>query len=473
MECEEAFYTALSDIESWGSDSPRRSHIYTGSARIWNPFSSCVDALLTCLLCSAPYFCGIVTFQEYSIILIAIAFTWFHICLALVMCFHPVDYRGFKFRSLVIGWQGIVPSKALKMARKSCELIVDRLIYVNDIVCILNKIQWVDFLDSTGYYAVLEEAVTTALVKNFLPRAPRQLVRFALSNARSLSRSVTDRFISELVILLQDRSFFDVRDLITRAFTEDRRLLVNLFTQVGTNELKFIEQSGICMGLVCGLSQMLMYNYFASETDEFTVNPYILFSVSGLLIGLITNWIALFVIFNPIDPIILFGGSRKSRLLTLHGLFLRRQDEASQVYAKIVTETVLNVDSVVKFLKDEGKWNIIESLLKRVLREEISSAVSYSFLNRSQKQAIVETVALATEQEMEAHMHLIKDKVAPFIEDHIRLRERLYAALSQLSCKEFDGILHPVFKEDEPILIALGGVLGAAVGVLQVYWFGL
>jgi uncharacterized membrane protein YheB (UPF0754 family) len=195
--------------------------------------------------------------------------------------------------------------------------------------------------------------------------------------------------------------------------------------------------------------------------------------MSGLLIGLATNWIAIFVIFHPIDPISVFGPSHDSPLLTIQGLFLRRQDEASRVYARIVTDTVLNVDSVIRFLKHGGKWNVIESLFNRVMREEISMAISIPFIPSSQKLAIVEAVALAVEEEMAIHQHLIKDKIAPFIEQHIQLREQLYVALSQLSSKEFDGILHPVFKEDEPILIALGGVLGAAVGTLQVYLFGL
>lgn len=32
---------------------------------------------------------------------------------------------------------------------------------------------------------------------------------------------------------------------------------------------------------------------------------------------------------------------------------------------------------------------------------------------------------------------------------------------------EFEGVLHPVFEEDELKLILVGGTLGAAVGVFQ------
>lgn len=36
-----------------------------------------------------------------------------------------------------------------------------------------------------------------------------------------------------------------------------------------------------------------------------------------------------------------------------------------------------------------------------------------------------------------------------------------------LSSEEFEGVLHPVFEEDELKLILVGGALGAAVGVFQ------
>ena len=44
-----------------------------------------------------------------------------------------------------------------------------------------------------------------------------------------------------------------------------------------------------------------------------------------------------------------------------------------------------------------------------------------------------------------------------------QLRTRLQA----LPCEEFEGVLHPVFEEDEWKLIAVGGLLGMWVGIFQ------
>ena len=55
------------------------------------------------------------------------------------------------------------------------------------------------------------------------------------------------------------------------------------------------------MGLLCGLAQIAIYDsVFAAALQS----PYLLFSMSGLVIGYLTNWIALFIIFNPVNPIV-------------------------------------------------------------------------------------------------------------------------------------------------------------------------
>ena len=47
------------------------------------------------------------------------------------------------------------------------------------------------------------------------------------------------------------------------------------------------------------------------------------------------------------------------------------------------------------------------------------------------------------------------------------LHLRCAQAMEALSSLEFEGVLHPVFEEDELKLILVGGALGAAVGVFQ------
>jgi uncharacterized membrane protein YheB (UPF0754 family) len=50
----------------------------------------------------------------------------------------------------------------------------------------------------------------------------------------------------------------------------------------------------------------------------------------------------------------------------------------------------------------------------------------------------------------------------------INLEETIVDKMGQLTNEEYESILRPVFKDDEPLMIAVGAVLGGLVGELQV-----
>ena len=54
--------------------------------------------------------------------------------------------------------------------------------------------------------------------------------------------------------------------------------------------------------------------------------------------------------------------------------------------------------------------------------------------------------------------------VHKYVNEQLDIRETLSRRLKKLSPTEFEDLLHPVFQEDEIILIATGGVLGLAAG---------
>jgi len=49
----------------------------------------------------------------------------------------------------------------------------------------------------------------------------------------------------------------------------------------------------------------------------------------------------------------------------------------------------------------------------------------------------------------------------------LNLRELIAEKMSKLDEREYEGILRPIFKDDELLIISVGAVLGLAVGELQ------
>ena len=55
-----------------------------------------------------------------------------------------------------------------------------------------------------------------------------------------------------------------------------------------------------------------------------------------MLVGYVTNWVALWMIYEPAHP-------RRYGPLRVQGLFVRRQPEVADVYARIVADEIITV----------------------------------------------------------------------------------------------------------------------------------
>jgi len=63
--------------------------------------------------------------------------------------------------------------------------------------------------------------------------------------------------------------------------------------------------------------------------------------------------------------------------------------------------------------------------------------------------------------------------VRAFADQSHRIRGQIQDNLRKLDPEEFGGVLRPVFQKDEWKLVLAGGVIGVAIGTLQVlYLFG-
>ena len=103
---------------------------------------------------------------------------------------------------------------------------------------------------------------------------------------------------------------FDLKKMVIDALMRDKQLMVDLFLKCGAEEFKFIERSGFYFGFLFGIPTMLFWHFF----PVWWILP-----VGGLLVGYLTNEIALKLIFSPKRPVKFIG-------FTFQGMFLKRQN---------------------------------------------------------------------------------------------------------------------------------------------------
>lgn len=377
--------------------------------------------------------------------------------LAIRMMFRPLDFVGLK--PPYLGWQGVVPRKRVKMAGIAVDTITGRLISEKEIFGRLDSERVVEELEGPLNEQVRE--ITEAVIREHQPRLWEALPNMLRERiVRRIQREMPD-VVAEVMDELRanvDR-MFDLKDLVITTLIRDKDLLNRIFLETGASEFRFIIRSGLFFGFLFGLVQMGLWWFYQS---------WWLLPLFGLLVGYATNWVALKMIFNP---------KRPWRLgpLEVQGLFFKRQREVARDYGKLVADEVLTpaniLEAVLRGPSSDKLFSMIQYHVQSAIDESASVArpfVAWTVGSENYARMKSSAVERVAEKMPDTLQH-----VAEYAEDAMRIRETLVERLQALEPADFERMLRPAFEEDEWLLIAVGAMLGFAVGWFQlIFVFG-
>ncbi|KAK3259352.1 hypothetical protein CYMTET_31646, partial [Cymbomonas tetramitiformis] len=206
----------------------------------------------------------------------------------------------------------------------------------------------------------------------------------------------------------------------------------------------------------------LIYAFY----DAFWVLP-----AFGFLVGWATNFLALFVIFNPVKPIeIRVCGWHAC---TLHGVFMKRQDEVSTEFSKVVCEVFVNAvhlwEEMLFGEKSEAFFQLLRKHTNTFIDELLGS--KKVFVNLLLGTDKFERIRAGMVNELCAEFENVIPYGYAYTDEAMRMQETIEEKMKGLSPEDFEGVLHPAFEEDEIKLIAVGGLFGAIIGLIQEYIF--
>ena len=377
---------------------------------------------------------------------------WATNVIAIKMMFYPTEFIGIR---PPWGWQGIIPAKSYKMASLSVDTMVPRLITVKEL---FSGIKPEGVMQTAGNKMshLPEEIISKLMEANFPAIWEVVPLRVKDEMYRRAKRGVPETLTAALEEIKENiEDLLDLKQVMTETLTENKALLNQIFLKVGEKELKFIERSGLILGFLFGLIPMLICFFYW---------PWWIFPLTGMMVGYITNWIALKMIFKPIVP-------RKIGPFIVQGLFFKRQKEVSQEYGIMVAEKVLTPAHISEALLHGANSDRVLSIINRHVKLEVdrytggikpfiqlvTGTKGYIDIKNKICAGIVEALPDAIRY---VHKHT---------EKAMGVRVILRDKMEQLSPNEFEGVLHPIFKEDEWILIVIGTILGTVVGIFQLF----
>jgi uncharacterized membrane protein YheB (UPF0754 family) len=252
---------------------------------------------------------------------------------------------------------------------------------------------------------------------------------------------------------------YDLKYMCVTEMVNKPQLLVDVFQSVGAKELRFIEMSGAYFGFIFGSIQTALFKWvIPPPLSDYMLPPL------GFVVGFLTNYIALYMIFKPIDPIRLFGGK-----IVLQGIFLKRQKEASAMFASKMVASVLHSENIWKYMLTGPLSHEFEAMLRKHTGEFTDRLVGYSkplvlmYIGNENFEKMKQDTADMTVNEI----HNIISYMHTYTDEALDLETEIREKMSALPSVEFERVLHPVFEEDELKLILVGAVLGIGVGAIQ------
>lgn len=391
-----------------------------------------------------------------SIPFVAAFIGWITNWVAIRMTFYPIEFVGIR---PLLGWQGIIPSKAAKMARIFVDRTMFRLGTLDEVFRYMDpekiarhvtsvmqgRLQaYTDeimFYENPGLWQMLPQAVKQRIHERVRQEMPR-LVHNLLLEASAK--------IEELI---------DFKDMLVRRLEGDRNLLNRLFQEAGRAEFAFIVRSGLYFGWLFGLVQLAVWVFHKG----WWVLP-----AFGLVVGWATNWFALDIIFRPLHPI-------RVGPWVVQGLFLKRQREVAAVWCRIVTTEILTVQHLIYAMlygpRSEATHALIRKHIAPVVDEAIASyrpvaelAVGPAGLGAIRESVARKAIAVSTDPFDHWPFNRERGEIIEQV-----LRERM----QRMPPEQFQDLLRPCFQEDEIKLILAGAVLGLLAGVAQlIFLFG-
>jgi len=376
---------------------------------------------------------------------------WITNVIALKMTFYPLEFKGIA----PFGWQGIIPSKSGVMAGKAVDLLTAKLLDVKEIFSRLDPAKVAEEMEEEIQKVskkIVDEvmdahipivwAATPSIARNVIyQQASQDLPEVAEEMMEEIKTNITE--------------LFDVRSMVVESLTKDKALLNKIFQTSGEKEFIFIERSGIYFGFFFGLIQMTVWYFY----QEWWILP-----IAGLLVGYLTNWLALKLIFKP-------ETERKLLWWRFQGLFIKRQKEVSREYAKIVTDNILTTPKIFEEIIRGNASERLTGIINTHVEEAVDEAAGVStpvikIAAGNKTWSAIKSIACYRFME---ELPIVIKGTFDYADETLNLENTLREKMSALPGPEFVGFLRPVFQEDEIKLILVGALLGGLAGLLQLY----
>lgn len=368
---------------------------------------------------------------------------------AIEMLYRPMEFVGVG----PLGWQGLVPRRAGKMAAVTIDLLTENLLTVEELVDRIDGAAAVDRLREPLTQAVDEVAreAVDLLVPGGWDAVPAGVRRGFIARIQNRAPFITESLLAE--VRAEPGRFIDIHHLTVTTLVEHKHRLNTMMRETAGASMHFLRRTGLVFGLLIGVVQTAAWAFI----HQVWIMP-----VFGLVTGFLSDWLALTLLFWPRRPTRILG-------VRWRGVLHANRDQITRDYARIMAADLFRPEALIGALLEGNGADRLFALVQREIAQELGRQLGparplleigigsdrYLQIQRVVAQRVIGLVRTMPE-------------VVTYAEEVLDVERLLAGKMALLTDEQFEGIMRPIFKDDEWLMISVGALLGFVVGEVQV-----
>ena len=183
----------------------------------------------------------------------------------------------------------------------------------------------------------------------------------------------------------------------------------------------------------------------------------------GALIGWLTNYIAIKMLFHPKNEVRFF-------FISMQGVFPKRQKALARKLGEVVSEELLSAQDVIAHLKEKATTEAVLNHIAMRLEEGIASRLPRAFpmLAMFMSSDMADKIKVVLLEQIGSLNEELIDMLSGELEEELDIHKIVEEKVSAFSSDKLEEILFSIMRREFKFVEMVGAVLGFFIGVAQI-----
>lgn len=184
--------------------------------------------------------------------------------------------------------------------------------------------------------------------------------------------------------------------------------------------------------------------------------------VIGALIGWITNYIAIKMLFRPYKEVNLI-------FFKIQGLIPKRKNEIGEGIADTIDKELLSIKDIIGQLNDEEFFKKLEALIDSVMEKDLKAKIKekFPFMQLFLSDSVLNEIKQTIKNIVLENKEEVITFFSSYVEEKANFKQIIVDKISSFSLEKMEKLIFELANKELKHIEIIGAILGAIIGVFQ------